>query len=397
VDTENLTMSKPKFIDLFSGAGGLGIGLQKAGFEPLVSVDFDKDAIETLKSHSDHEALRCDIGHSIKEIENGSRKFKGIDLLAGGPPCQGFCSINPNRSENDPRNSLVDAFLHVADLVNPKIILIENVTGLLSLAKGFAIKNIQARLEGLGYTVNYKVLQAAHYGVPQSRWRLFVVASKKGNFVFPEPTHRAKITPNFIRGRELTFPSPQENLFSNFPSHTSVWEAISDLPPIENGGSLETYQYASQPSTDYQSLLRHGAASLHNHETKFLQEVNYKRIKFLSAEGMNWTDLPDNLMPKNLKKMREKYKGGVGAKTRFQRLRKDGFFSTIVTSPDPYWGAFIHPLQNRVISVREAARAQSFSDTVVFQGALNSKYRQVGNAVPPLLANAIGEKLYEVL
>lgn len=390
-------MSRPTFIDLFSGAGGLGLGLERAGFEPLVSVDFDKDATDTLSQHSNHEVLHYDIGDFIHELETGKRKLSGIDLVAGGPPCQGFCSINPSRYENDPRNSLVDSFLHVVELIKPKIVLIENVTGLLSLARGFAIKKIEDRLNSFGYKVDYKVLQAAHYGVPQSRWRLFVVGSRQDKFTFPEPTRRAKITPNFVRGKELTFSSPEENLFSNYPNHTTVWEAISDLPPLTNGGSSKESSYVFEPYNDYQALLRNGGLTVRNHETKLLQEINYNRIKFLSQEGMNWTDLPDDLMPKNLKKMKEKYKGGVGAKTRFQRLRKIGLFSTIVTSPDPYWGAFIHPEQNRVISVREAARAQSFADSIVFKGALNSKYRQVGNAVPPILANAIGEKLYELL
>lgn len=387
----------PNFIDLFSGAGGLGIGLSKAGFTPIISLDADSDSLETLSKHSNHEILKTDINSFIEELEQRKRKLPNVDLLAGGPPCQGFCSINPNRNENDPRNSLVDAFLHVVSILKPNAVLIENVTGLLSLAKGYAINKIENRLIALGYQVSYKVLQAAHYGVPQSRWRLFVVGYKRGHFSFPEPTHEASITPNFVRGRELTFTIKSKDLFSNILNKNTVWDAISDLPSLINGGGLPEVPYDQQSQTDYQIARRQHSTMLHNHVVKKLQCVNLQRVSALPSERMNWTDLPEGLMPENLKRMREKYKGRVGSKTRFQRLRKSGLFSTIVTSPDPYWGAFIHPEQNRVISVREAARAQSFDDDIKFYGSLNSQYRQIGNAVPPLLATAIGEKLLDLV
>ena len=390
-------MKKPTFIDLFCGAGGLGIGLEKAGFEALASIDFDKDSIETLRGHAGHAATCADISNFIGELEKNKREFSNLGLLAGGPPCQGFCSINPNRHENDPRNSLVDAFLHVASILRPEVVLIENVTGLLSLAKGFAITKIENRLQELGYKVDYKVLQAAHYGVPQSRWRLFVVGCKSPKFSFPQPTHAAEITPNFIRGKELTFSETSDDLFNNYKSKVTVWDAISDLPEIGNGEQFEDDIHKLLCQNDFQSARRNGSTKLLNHRCKKLQEINMKRVMALPYEGMNWTDLPVELMPDNLRRMKEKYKGGVGAKTRFQRLRKDGLFSTIVTSPDPYWGAFIHPTQNRVISVREAARAQSFDDQIEFCGSLNSQYRQIGNAVPPLMAEAVGKKILDIL
>ena len=136
---------------------------------------------------------------------------------------------------------------------------------------------------------------------------------------------------------------------------------------------------------------------LTNHETKTLQPITLKRVRALSEEGMNWRDLPENLIPDNLKKLRKKYGAGMGSKTRFARLRKESFFSTIVTSAHPYWGAFIHPNQDRVLSVREFARAQSFPDKIEISGGLVSKYRQIGNAVPPLLAKKLGVQLQEVV
>jgi len=271
------------------------------------------------------------------------------------------------------------------------------VTGLLSLARGFAIKKIEVRLKDLGYTVNYKVLQAAHYGVPQSRWRLFVVGHKGTNFNFPEPSFRADITPNFIRGRELTFRVDNDTLFNAMNEPNNVWDTISDLPAIKNGETYTDQSYTQSPMSDYQDWLRHGSKLVLGHQTKKLAPINMERVAALPDEGMNWTNLPTHLVPDNLRRMSEKYGGGVGAKTRFSRLQRDGLFSTIVTSPDPYWGAFIHPTQNRVISVREAARAQSFPDFIKFEGGLVSRYRQIGNAVPPLLAKVLGEKIIEVL
>lgn len=390
-------MRKARFIDLFCGAGGLGIGLKNAGFEPILSVDHDKDSVETLRSHSEHEIINADISEFIDEIEARGNKYNGVELLVGGPPCQGFCAINPKRSENDPRNSLIDSFLHVVSIIKPKIVLMENVTGLLSLANGFAIKKIVRCLHDLGYIVNYQVLQAAHYGVPQSRWRLFVVGCKSERFEFPRPTHAASITPNFVRGKELTFKVESNDLFNEYAPKITVWDAISDLPFLENGQEFFEIDYASPAKSTYQITRRAQSKFVYNHSVKNLQDINIRRVMALPGEGMNWTNLPDDLMPHNLKRMLDKYKGAVGAKTRFQRLSKDGIFSTIVTSPDPYWGAFIHPEQNRVISVREAARAQSFDDHVVFKGSLNSQYRQVGNAVPPLIAEAIGRNLMKFL
>ena len=390
-------MDSPTFIDLFSGAGGLTMGLQKAGFEPLLGVDSDGDSVSTLWSVVRHEVLKCDILEFLDQVRSGKFSVGRIDLLAGGPPCQGFCGINPHRRPDDPRNSLVDAFLYAVELLGPRFILMENVTGLLSLAGGRAIKEVERRLTNLGYRTAYRVLQAAHYGVPQSRWRLIVLASKGQLPAFPEPTHSAQIAPNFIRGRELTFSWGASDLFAPQNRPTSVLDAIGDLPPLANGGSLSNFSYQKPASGDYQTRMRQGSSRIANHTTKRLEGINMERVAALRRSGMNWTDLPDELTPKNLVRMKTRYGRRVGAKTRFARLDWDGMFSTIVTSPDPYWGAFIHPEQDRVISVREAARGQSFADQIEFTGSLGSQYRQVGNAVPPLVAEAVGREILKLV
>jgi DNA (cytosine-5)-methyltransferase 1 len=388
-------MAKPTVVDLFSGAGGLSIGLEAAGFEPVFGVELDRDSAETYRAASKHDVLNIDVLEFLENVRSKKIALPKVHLLAGGPPCQGFCAIKPQRHRNDPRNSLVDAFLYGVELINPENVLIENVTGLLSLAGGVAIQTIEKRLLTLGYFVSYKVLQAAHYGVPQSRWRLIVLASKKGEPEWPEPSHCANIVPNFIRGRELTFQVSETDLFRRLAIANNVGDAISDLPSLENGGSLLPQAYLTAPLSMLQSRLRGNSDILYNHCVKKLEQINLDRVKSLPHGGMNWTDLPEHLVPKNLARMRERYGAALGAKTRFGRLRWEGIFSTVVTSPDPYWGSFIHPQQDRVISVREAARAQTFPDNVIFSGRLNSQYRQVGNAVPPMLAEAIGRSLIE--
>lgn len=386
-------MSTPTFLDLFCGAGGLSLGLKLAGLTPSYSVDLDVDCVNTLSESADHDVIQGDVLQFLEKVRSRKILLPKVFLLAGGPPCQGFCSINPHRSASDPRNSLVDTFLYGVEVIQPDFVLMENVTGLLSLAGGKAIRTVEDRLLRLGYRVDYRVLQAAHYGVPQSRWRLVVLGSKRAVPDWPSPTHAANLVPNFIRGKELTFKAVESDLFHKLSVPTSVADAISDLPPVENGGKCEDMAYSTKANSEFQRFARKGSKRVFNHSVKALESINMKRVKALGTPGMNWTDLPSSLVPKNLKRMKTKYGAGVGAKTRFARLRWDGLFSTIVTSPDPYWGAFIHPEQDRVISVREAARAQSFPDRVRFSGRLKSQYRQVGNAVPVLLAEALGRAL----
>jgi len=387
----------PNFLDVFCGAGGLGIGLTKAGFTPHLSLDIDENSISTLSGYSDHSIENIDILDFIEKLETKKIKLPDIDLVAGGPPCQGFCSINPNRHKDDPRNSMVDAFLHVINLVNPKAVLMENVTGFLTLADGFAIKKVEKRLKSFGYEVKFKVLQAAHYGAPQNRWRLFIVGTKSKDFKFPTPKYSAQIKPNFFRGKELTFDVRTEDLFAPVNQPNTVWDAISDLPDIQNGQKVEIAKYKSTPKNTFQKNIRAGMINVYNHQSKKLEKLNLERVRFIKKEGDNWKSLPPHLTPNNLKRLAEKHGAKAGGTSRFRRLEKKGFFTTILTSVDPYWGCFIHPNQDRVISVREAARAQTFPDSIEFKGGITSQYQQVGNAVPIFLSEAVGKELLNVL
>lgn len=385
-------MSYISSLDLFCGAGGLSLGLKSTGVKTVGAFDKDADSVCTFNRNIESVARQADIFDLI-----GGKEFldyRDIDLLAGGPPCQGFCLINPKRRADDPRNSCLDAFLYGVKILRPRYCLIENVTGLISLGGGFALKKLDQFFSDAGYKYGYKVLQAAHYGVPQSRWRLILLASLDGADIrFPSPTHAAFITPNFARGRELTLPVIAD-LFAKLAPPTTVQDAIADLPSIENGGSYVGHYTQLNDVSAYARHLRGKGWEILDHRTRTMSEVQMQRINALNKPGENWTHLPPELLPGNLKRLYDKYGKAMGSLTRFRRLEWDKQFSTIVTSPDPYWGAFIHPTQNRVISVREAARAQGFPDDFSFSGSITSSYRQVGNAVPPLLATAVGRAIF---
>ena len=384
-------------LDLFCGAGGLSLGLMDAGIKVVAGIDTNKDALATFReSHAGAEAVNADIAELA--ISGALRKYKNIDLIVGGPPCQGFCAINPNRHPNDPRNSGIDAFLKVVEELSPTAVCIENVTGLLTLGSGFGLEKIENFFTQKGYKHVYRVLQAAHYGVPQSRWRFIFLASKTKSPKHPIPTHCADIRPYFKAGKTHTFSVGESDLFTpKLEIPNSIRDAISDLPQLLNGEKLVKRSYMVEAKSKYQKRMRNESDEITSHWAKALGPENMDRVMALPNQGDCWHNLPDHLVPANLLRMKDKYGSSVGTRTRFKRLVWSELFSTILTSPDPYWGAFIHPEQNRVISVREAARAQSFPDCVKFFGGLTSQYTQVGNAVPPMLGRAIGESLLKCI
>jgi DNA (cytosine-5)-methyltransferase 1 len=387
-------MNQLNVLDIFSGCGGLSIGLEQAGLHVIAGLDKDSDAMLTFaNAHPRAMALCMDIKDFLHNHSQYLGSSNNVDVIVGGPPCQGFCAINPQRSIDDPRNTCIDYYLQIVEIFKPKVVVIENVTGLLSLAKGYALKNINSFLSDNGYQVSFKVLQAAHYGVPQIRWRLIVVGSKARHFEFPHPTHAAMARANFPGGSKFTYNINGNDLFNTYKPATTVWEAISDLPELVNGGSYVDMEYPCAPKSDLQEVLRQDSTGIHNHRSINIGEIQMKRITAIKEQGMSWHNLPEELVPKNLMKMKEKYGTGIGCNKRFGRLSYNDQFSTILTKPELYWGCFIHPTQNRVISVREAARAQTFPDKVEIIGNINSQYRQIGNAVPPLMAQALGEAI----
>lgn len=373
-------------IDLFSGAGGLSEGLRAAGFFPLYANEVQHQYAQTFQRN--HPGTIVD-ARDIRNVDAKSvRKDLGLkrgelDLLAGGPPCQGFSINAPIRRKNDHRNHLFKEFLRFAGEFLPRAVLIENVPGLVSFSSGSTLHDILEALHRLDYSADVRILYAPHYGVPQTRWRTFIVGLRGSDPALAFPVHQnyAPIRVNFtsvFAGRNIVS-LPQDVELSPF---VSVREAIGDLPALQNGAS-ET-RYLMPPETDYQRLMRVGASGLFNHSAPKLGRRNLERLSYIPPGG-NWTSIPFDLLPPGMQRARSS-----DHTKRYGRVSADGLASTILTKCDPHWGAYIHYAQDRVFTVREAARLQSFPDRYQFFGSRSEQYEQVGNAVPPLLARAVG-------
>lgn len=384
-------------VDLFAGAGGLSEGLAAAGFHGLFANEFVPDYAATYRrNHPSAEVSMSDIRdldpHAIRERLGIERE--ALDLLAGGPPCQGFSINAPVRSSHDARNHLFKDFLRFVDAFAPRAVLIENEPGLVSFEHGATLHAILDSLAELGYGADVRILGAAYYGVPQMRWRTIIIGLRGKNLppcAFPEPTRHAPIRPNFtamFNGRSLLkMPTPETSA-----PFVTVKEAIDDLPPLRNGEQGEKIKaYRHAPDCDYQRHARVGSPGVFNHEAPRLSAINIERLGHIKPGG-NWTDIPDALLPKGMQMARKS-----DHTKRYGRVHPDGLASTILTKCDPHWGAYFHYSQERSFTVREAARIQSFPDHFIFTGTQAQQFAQVGNAVPPLLAQAVGLSIKSIL
>ena len=384
-----------KSVDLFAGAGGLSCGLEQAGFTPLLANELVPQYAETYKLN--HKNTNVVVG-DVRQVSEGNLKAllnvsQGeIDLVAGGPPCQGFSVNAPVRTLDDPRNHLFKDFLRVVSALLPKAVLIENVPGLVSLGQGTVVEQIYAELEAMGYKVKHRILFAGHYGVPQMRFRTVFIGVRdyKGEINFPEPQYNAKAVANFAGAKELCIPI-YPLLSQDLKPQVTVWDALSDLPEIDNNQTISPTEYAQKCLNLYQSYLRKGNTVLTSHQCARIAQVNLERLKFI-PQGGSWRDIPHDLLPEGLKRARRS-----DHTKRYGRLHPDALCSTVLTKCDPHWGSFFHPTQNRVISVREAARIQSFPDCYTFTGSITQQYEQVGNAVPPLLGKALGNSIFSMI
>lgn len=344
-------------VDLFSGCGGLSKGFLDAGYDVILGVDNDIPSLKTFESNHGHsKVLNADLfdKSALKEIKGlvGNK----VDVLVGGPPCQGF-SLTGTRNFDDKRNRLYLSFIEAVKELKPKAFLIENVPGLVRLYDGAIKDEIIKRLGDMGYTVEWKILCAADYGVPQMRTRVVFVGLRKqyGKFVFP------KIT----------------NTQNNYVTSS---DAISDLPALKNDFGQEKSEYTKAPLTTYQKKMRKNAKYLYNHvATKHTDEV--KSVISLVPEGGNHKDLPP----------------GVGTSRKFNeawtRYHSKKPSKTIDTGHRNHF----HYEYNRIPTVRENARLQSFPDDFVFLGTRTQQNRQVGNAVPPILGYHIGRQIMSFL
>ncbi|MDR1206725.1 MAG: DNA cytosine methyltransferase [Peptococcaceae bacterium] len=385
-----MSSSDLSFIDLFAGAGGLSEGLTEAGFHGLLANEIIPEYAQTYsKNHPGTKVLTADVKtlDPTQILNELHIEREELDLIAGGPPCQGFSINAPVRTMLDERNHLFKEYLRFVDAFAPKAVLIENVPGLVSFEDGETLHAILNALAELGYGADVRILGAAYYGVPQMRWRTVIIGLRGKNvpaLVFPEPVYHAPIRPNFtatFNGQSLVkMPAPETD--SNF---VTVYEALSDLPPLKNGEQGKPIKdYHSEATCDFQKRARTGSIGVVNHEAPRLADINIKRLQYIKPGG-NWTDIPDELLPRGMKFARKS-----DHTKRYGRVDPKGLASTILTKCDPHWGAYFHYEQERSFTVREAARIQSFPDHFVFTGTQAQQFAQVGNAVPPLLANAVG-------
>jgi DNA (cytosine-5)-methyltransferase 1 len=379
-------MKRFKAIDLFAGAGGLSEGLRMAGIDVVVANDIDPWAAKTHQfNHPDTAFIKKDI-QQLREIDlkealsSKGLTFSDIDIVTGGPPCQGF-SIIGQRDPNDPRNRLFKEFVKVIQLVKPKAFIIENVFGLLSMEKGAVKGEILHSLRTCineGYIVaEPQVLLAADYGVPQLRRRVFFLGIR-GDLTdkplnYPARTHALYKT-NLLDGTELK-------------PYVSVSQAIGNLPEevvegLRNEPALPI-QYLTGRKTDYQKFIQGTAIEVFSHHTKNLLETRLKRINYLE-EGDLQTVLPENLR-------------AGGHENKYRRLHSKKPAPTLTAHMSKDLSDFIHYQYNRPITVREAARIQSFFDHYVFLGSEFQQLKQVGNAVPPLLGKAVADAMVNQL
>ena len=359
-------------IDLFCGAGGLSEGFRQAGFSVLAGNDIDPHAAQTFAaSHGGAELLpgRIEDVSACAFLESSGLARGELTCLIGGPPCQAFSVYNHQRGMHDERSGLFHEYLRIVDGLMPAWVVMENVTGITSVGGGQAVEAIVAGLAKRGYRVETRILRAEEYGVPQERRRIFFLGNRLGFPIsWPEPTHGPGLLP-FV----------------------TVWDAIGDLPPLANGEDpRDPLPYSPLPVTSYQAMLRGNCDEVSNHAAPRLAPINLRRMKHI-PEGGSWRDIPFDLLPAGMKRARR-----CDHTKRYGRLRKSGMSSTILTKCDLHWGAFIHPEQDRALTVREAARLQSFPDRISFAGPRTEQYVQVGNAVPPLLGQKVAEAILDV-
>ena len=361
-----------KCVDLFCGAGGLSEGFRQNGFDILIANDFDAWCEATYKlNHPETEFISGRIQDiTASQLLSRLDMVPGeLDCIIGGPPCQAFSVYNHQRGMQDERSGLFREYLRLVTGLLPKYVVIENVPGMTSVEDGIAVKEIKRGLKSLGYNVEVNLLKAEDYGVAQERRRLIFIGNRIGaDIIYPTPTHGDGLRP-FV----------------------TVWDAISDLPSLKNGEGSEVMNYTVPPQSDYQRAIREGSQMIFNHVAPTLGAINMQRLKYI-PEGGSWRDIPIELLPAGMKLARRS-----DHTKRYGRLRKDGFASTILTKCDPHWGAFFHPNQDRVITVREAARLQCFPDKIRFEGSRVEQYKQVGNAVPVLLSAAVAKVVYNSL
>lgn len=363
-----------KILDLFAGVGGLSYGFAHDDQFNIVAAN---EILENMaKAYSlNHPTVKMynkDIkDFSILDLNADLGISEGdIDIVVGGPPCQAYSTVG-KRLIDDPRGKLFQEYFRILKELKPKIFVFENVKGLLSMQGGHLIKQIISLFESIGYNVSYKLLNAADYGTPQIRERVFIVGTLSNKiFEFPEPTHYN--------------PENGPNLFSDLKPYVTLGEAIGDLGVLSNGGACDCY--LCPPSNEYQQLMRENASDeVSDHE---VPKNNEKMVRLMNAlpDGGTPEDIPEELRPSS------------GFKNTYCRLWWDKPCTTITRNLGcPSSSRCIHPKQPRSLSTREGARIQGFPDDYKFYGPRGDKNLQIGNAVPTFLSKAIKDAIKRYL
>jgi DNA (cytosine-5)-methyltransferase 1 len=374
-------------IDLFCGAGGLTEGFKLAGFDVTFALDKDKDSCETYRLNHPEVRLESasitDYTPAVIAAMAGGR----VDVVIGGPSCQGFSTAGRRNGwvrPEDERNGLWEHMLAVVAELKPRAFLMENVPGMVYWKEGHFGAKILAAFEDLGYAVTKDILLAADYGVPQRRRRLFIVGLLGDKeFSFPEPTNMGGWRRDTLHLWEA------QRVERGLDRHLTVWDAIGDLPPIGTGtGALEA-DYVEGRSTPFSLMMRGDETKLHDHEVGVLGEDHMALIHHV-PQGGTWRDIPPHLLP-------ERFMGGM------RRTDSTNLIGRLDPALPSYTintqfgnvtsGCFTHPYEDRSLSVREGARLQTFPDRYRFVGAISSRTRQIGNAVPPLLGGVLASAI----
>lgn len=361
-----------KVIDLFAGCGGFSTGFEQAGYNITKAVEFDPIIANTYeKNHLQTKMYVADIGTIDNENFFSENE---VDVIIGGPPCQGFSMAGArirNGFVDDPRNYLFKHYFNIVKIVKPKAFVIENVQGILTMSNGKILEEIinlfsdPSNFNGDKYYIHYKLINSKEFGIPQNRQRVILIGSKNKDYNFDELLESAK----------------QKVLdeHHDYFQQVSVGDALSNIPnPTENGIVKNP-----APCTKYQKYLSCESSSLQNHYATKHSKKAIERMKQI-GQGENWTSLDEEI--------HSVHSGAYG------RLNFDETAPTITTRFDtPSGGKFIHPIENRTITPREAARIQSFPDNFIFYGTKSSICKQIGNAVPPKISYCIAHMIKELL
>lgn len=346
-------MKKLKALDLFAGVGGLSLGFEKAGFEIVGALEYEESIAESMKKNHKNTLVFVDDIRNLKP-EKIKEKIGNVDIIMGGPPCQGFSLKGQRGGLKDERNFLFKEFIHYVKFFKPKYFLIENVPTILTDQNGFFRKQIIKEFEALGYNVDSGIIKAVDFGVPQNRRRALFLGSLNNKISLPKPKKIKNIT---------------------------VWDAISDLAYLNSGEGEFESNYLKVAESDYQKKMRKNSSKLYNHVATKHSKIALERLKLIPPE-------------KGKEFIVHKYNITSTFGQTWGRLEKNKPSPTIVTRFDtPSNGKNSHPFLHRAITPREAARLQSFPDNFIFYGNKSSIIKQIGNAVPPLMAESIAKHI----